>query len=254
MPHNKPYKRLWRPVKGYKNTGWIEVPPPPSIDYLLDDRFVDQREMRSMVTTAHLIIQDIYEVFNYIEPSDANLNTYSHRIYELLLRTSTEFESNCKAILSSNGYHTPSNFTIQHYFKITQFAKLSEYKVTFDRWSTNRIFQPFAAWNTGSYSVLPWYQAYNNVKHNRYSNFNQANMEHLMNAISGLLCILHAQYGENMADACFEGIYPSQESEAKVSTGTFEISTPTFPEADMYDFNWNDLKTDPTPILPFNFV
>lgn len=254
MPYNKPYKRLWRPVKGYKNTGWMEMPPLPSIDYLLDDRFVDQREMRSLVTTAHLIIQDLYELFNYIEPSNANLNTYSHRIYELLLRTSTEFEANCKAILLSNGYQTTGNLNIPHYFKITQFAKLSEYEVTFGRWNNNRVFKPFASWNSGTYSPLPWYQAYNNVKHNRYANFNQANLEHLMNAIAGLLCILYAQYGENMADACFEGISAIQESESKVSTGTFEMSTPTFPESDMYDFNWNYLKNDPSPILTYNFV
>ena len=75
-----------------------------------------------------------------------------------------------------------------------------------------------------------------------------------MNAIAGRLCILHAQYGKNMADACFEGLSEIQKSEAKVSTGTFKISTPTFQEADMYDFNWNSLKNDPDPVLTYNFT
>ena len=68
----------------------------PTQDYLGDERFACQAELESLITTAHLIVCDLYEVFDYVEPHDDNMDIYSHRIYELFLRTATEFESNCK--------------------------------------------------------------------------------------------------------------------------------------------------------------
>lgn len=57
---------------------------------------------------AFLLIQkDLINLFDYIEPSDQNLQTYSFRIHELLLRTCVEVEANFKAILRENGYSHP---------------------------------------------------------------------------------------------------------------------------------------------------
>ena len=83
MPIAKPFHRLWRPVKGYDPMSlvWQEEHPVSSLDYLGDERFACQAEMRSLVTTAKLILDDLYAVFNYIEPDDTNLDVFSHRIY-----------------------------------------------------------------------------------------------------------------------------------------------------------------------------
>lgn len=255
MGINKPYKRQWRPLKGYSslNEIWTTDEPTPKLDYLLDERFACQAEMDSLVTTAHLIIHDLYEMFNYIEPDDTNLTTFSHRMYELFLRTATEFESNCKGILEANGYSRSGNWNIIDYFKIASVAHLSEYKVIFKRWSTMRVFTPFIEWNSSSFASLTWYQHYNDVKHDRYKDFKKANLCNLMNAIAGLLCILHAQVGENMQSACFEGISMTQEDESKVVTGTFEITTPVYPDVEQYEFIWDNIKANPDPVQNYTF-
>lgn len=245
MPIPNPYHRIWRPLKGYSwdQVMWEEEKPARTLDYLSDNCFADQNEMNSLVTTARLIIRDLYEVFNYVEPDNAHFPVYSHRLYELLLRTSTEFEANCKGILDANGYARPGggNLNIQDYFKIEAATKLSGYVVTFDRWP-NHQFKPFASWNTGVFAPLLWYQGYNNVKHNRYVNFHNASLENVMNAIAGLLCILYAQIGENMDNACFEGAAIQQDSQDKVVNNTFTIFTPAFTDAEQYDFIWDDSK------------
>lgn len=234
---------------------WQEDHPVSSLDYLGDERFACQAEMRSLVTTAKLILDDLYAVFNYIEPDDTNLDVFSHRIYELFLRTATEFESNCKGILKSNGYAEAKNaINISNdYFKLASVARLSEYKVIFKRWSTSHVFTPFAEWNTATYAPLIWYQGYNSVKHNRYSNFKQANLENLMNALAGLLCILHAQYGERMAFCFVSGLSLSQDYQEKLEIEPFVIITPTFPDVEQYDFIWDVLKTDPDPVQNYTF-
>lgn len=111
MGITKPYCRLWRPLKGYGlfNRMFSDGEPAVTTEYLYDERFACQAEMESLVATAHLIVRDLYEIFDFVEPCDANVVAYSHRIYELFLRTATEFESNCKGILNANGDNiTPS--------------------------------------------------------------------------------------------------------------------------------------------------
>lgn len=256
MTLTKPYKRLWRPVKGYNAISllWEEPGQPKvSLDYLRSDLFVDQQEKQSYLTTTHLIIRDLYELFNYIQPHDNNLNVFSHRIYELLLRTATEFEANCKAILTANGYQAKGNFTIKDYFKIASAAKLSDYIVSFGRWETPHAFKPYELWNGTEYQPLPWYQAYNSVKHNRHNNFSCANLDNLMNAIAGLLCILHAQFGEDMAEVCFEQLTAIPNDQQKVKTSTFVIQAPVFKDKEMYEFIWEDIESNPNPVAEYSF-
>lgn len=256
MPIPNPYHRIWRPLKGYSWSQKIfeEDNPVRTLDYLSDNSFANQNEMNSLVTTARLIIRDLYEIFNYVEPDDANSSVFSHRLYELLLRACTEFEANCKGILDANGYARPGggNLTIQDYFKIEAATKLSEYVVTFDRWSGHQ-FKPFTSWNAGIFAPLPWYQGYNNVKHNRYVNFHNASLENVMNAIAGLLCILHAQVGEEMDNACFEGVATQQNSQDKVVNSTFTICAPAFSDAEMYDFIWDDSKGVKVAVQSYTF-
>lgn len=256
MSLTKPYKRLWRPLKGYEaiNFEWDgQEQHQVTLDYLKSDLFVNQQEKLSYLTTAHLIIRDLYELFNYIQPHNGNLKVFSHRIYELFLRTSTEFEANCKAILTANGYKETGNMNVKDYFKIAVAAKLSEYVVNFGRWETPQAFKPYESWNGTDYKPLKWYQEYNSVKHNRYKKFPYANLENLMNAIAGLLCILHAQFGADMAGVCFEQFSAIPTDQQKVETGTFVIQAPNFRDEEMYEFVWRDIASDSNPVMFYPF-
>jgi len=66
--------------------------------------------------------------------TDGNQNVYSHRLYEMLLRTCTEFENNCKGILKDNGY-VSQNLNIKDYYKINAASKLNEYEIKLNVWS-----------------------------------------------------------------------------------------------------------------------
>lgn len=141
-----------------------------------------------------LIQEDLIKIFNYIEPSDINSKTYSHRIHELLVRTCIEVEANFTAILKENKY--PGNakdWTMKDYRKIEQSHYLSHYEVSLPTWKgTSNIRMPFKQFSgTGS---VPWYKAYNNTKHDRHQNFEQANFESLVDAVSGLAVLMAAQF------------------------------------------------------------
>jgi hypothetical protein len=220
--------------------------------YVLDNRYANDK---SMLCRSYKILEsDLKKVFEYIEPSDDNLSTYSHRTYELLLRAATEFESNCKIILEANGYTMSTHLNITHYCKIDKAAKLSEYEVCLDIWRPQRkIIRPFQQWQSGH--SLSWYQAYNDVKHNRQINFNQANVDNLVQAVAGVYALLFAQFGVysfnpyqqiNMVEDNDCGSMFSGES-------VFSIIPPNWPDIEKYDFDWDTLKTQTHPFSTFTF-
>ena len=73
--------------------------------YVLHQNYADSPE--NFVRAFLLIQKDVLELFDYIEPSDTNLASHSHRIHELLLRTCVEIESNCTAILRDTLNYRP---------------------------------------------------------------------------------------------------------------------------------------------------
>lgn len=74
-----------------------------------------------------------------------------------------------------------------------------------------------------------------------------------MNAVAGLLCILHAQIGERMDPVCFEGIAVQQNTQDEVVNGTFTIKAPTFTDAEKYGFIWDDSKGVKVAVKDFIF-
>ena len=199
---------------------------------------------------ARLIIDDFERLFEYIEPHTNHENVFSHRIYELLLRTCTEVESCCKGILTANG-HGANN--MDDYRKIEQATHLSHYIIHYTNWFPSvYICQPFAGW--AAENPLPWYRAYNDVKHNRRQSFHLASIKNLLDAIGGLLCIIHAQIGNDVQMAFASNIYIQADGVEEVNVRSFKIEPYHVPEAERYDFVWNNLITDPNRFQRFLFV
>ena len=188
MTLDNPYKRIARPFD-MGHGSWIVG----SIDqlYLLNSNFATNRT--TAIRAYHAIEKDLLQVFDFIEPDDQNLNTFSTRLYEIFLRASTEFESNCKLILSDNGYTSNRDFNMGDYKKINQATRLSEYKIQLTIWANKpRFLEPLLPWSTGG--TLDWYQKYNTVKHNRSREFHLANLENTVEAVAALFIILFSQF------------------------------------------------------------
>lgn len=222
------------------------------LNYALDRRYANDR---NLLCRAYKILEsDVIKVFEYVEPSDVNKATYSHRIYELFLRAATEFESNCKRILEVNGYKITSRTNISDYFKINSATKLSEYKVYLNIWHPNeKKIQPFQEWNNSA--TLSWYQAYNKVKHNRQTEFNNASLENLINAVAGVYVILYAQFGVFSFNPYHEVNMVDDNENGSISSGEsiFSIIPPIWTDNEKYDFDWNTLKNQTNPYDKYKF-
>ena len=94
MSHPKPFHRNVRGFVPSPNSGYSQWA------YILDHDYAMSPEH---YTRAFIIIQgDLLKLFEYIEPADENLSTYSYRIHALLMRACIEVEAIFKAILKEN--------------------------------------------------------------------------------------------------------------------------------------------------------
>ncbi|HWJ28837.1 MAG TPA: hypothetical protein VNS32_19990 [Flavisolibacter sp.] len=248
MPLSKPYKRISRPLQ--LPYGYIDGNTPEDT-YIADNRYAPDRF--EIIRGYHILERDLIKLFEYIEPHDNNLNVFSHRTYELLLRASTEFELNCKKVLQANNYAKGGTWNIGDYFRINSAMKLSEYKVCINIWANNRKeFTPLAEWNNAS--SLCWYQAYNRVKHDRHGEFLNASLDNVLNAVSAVLCIVVAQFN---IYAFYEYQSPRfwfSGPEISSEDGLFSLKLPdTWTDHERYHFSWQAVSGGATPFSDFAF-
>jgi hypothetical protein len=201
-----------------------------------------------------LLQNDLERLFEYIEPGDDNLECYSFRVYELLLRACVEVEANCKAILRENGYRK-QRLTMDDYSKINTSHRLSSFEVKLPYWhGKQRTRKPFGSWACGN--KLIWYQAYNTAKHDSREGFKMATLKHAIDAVCGVLVLLSAQFATedfSLTDTLV-GDKPAEGFEHAIGN-YFVVRYPDdWPLAERYDLvDWHALegKDDPFQNFPY---
>lgn len=254
MAIDRPFHRTCRQFSDgtYDGSGrWI---------YLLHRRFAN--EPWHYVQAFLLLQKDLLALFDYIEPAESNLPTYSHRVQQLLMRTCVEIEANLTAILIENGYvkKGADNLTMRDYKLINNSHRLSSYEARLPLWrGPSRILRPFAPWGSKG-GTLPWYRAYNASKHDRHASFHLATFEALLDAICALAILLSAQF-------CVETFSPggkplmtrhygisAQDGMINAIGDYFRIKLPTdWPAEERYDFPWAELDALDDPFVNFDY-
>jgi hypothetical protein len=252
MGVSKPYRRTCRPFLG-------GAYGPGNVTYIRHPKFATTPPVQ-YVRAFEILQKDILELFEYIEPSDSNLRTYSYRIHELLMRVCIEVETNFKAILFDNSYAEKKNLDMQDYRKINATHRLSSFTVRLPVWQGKRnIRRPYVSWarhNSRHISSPSWYQAYNNSKHSRHVNFEQANFLNLTDATSGLVALLSSQFHD--CDFSSTDFVTGQKGRIdgfeKAIGGYFLVKFPgDWPKSKRYDFDWDLLKGQPDPFQNLTF-
>jgi hypothetical protein len=223
--------------------------------YVLHPRFA--REPEHFVRAFKIIQKDMFDIFDYVEPADTNSECYSYRVHALHMRTCIEVEANCKAILQENGYSKVGDWNMNDYRKLDKTHHLSTYEVRLPVWrGTQNVRRPFNDWSTGG--GLVWYQAYNHAKHDRHDQFPEANFRNLLDAVSGLVALLSAQFHTWDFPASSAGLStniggPPPGFETAIGD-YFHVRFPAdWSPLDQYDFDWRTLKSDPDPFENLNF-
>jgi hypothetical protein len=133
-----------------------------------------------------------------VEPNQANMQTYGHHNRNTLLLAAMEFENESKGVLNANGYipnASSGRWSTVDFVKVLGPLRLQEYKVDLAFYPQIGSRQPFQGWNAqASTQTLPWYDAYNAVKHDREHEFHRATLETAIDAVTACAIMLAAQY------------------------------------------------------------
>ncbi len=180
------YKHIWKPLMNVKIQDELNF---STIDLC--------RAKRDLA----ILIQKLQEILLYIEPSEEGLKAYSHKIKELLILACTEVENSFKY------YNLGNNQKTSDYIKILKVVDLTKYKISLVGYANPYKCCPFKNWNDAEPTKsLPWYDAYNNIKHNSSKNFNLATFENCLNAIAAKLILFAIRYSPmslyNEFDTC----------------------------------------------------
>lgn len=248
MPITSPYRRTVRPFAdgNYTEGGRSR--------YILHPKFAQSPD--KYVRAFLLLLKDVRELFDYVEPADKNLDTYSYRIHSLLLRASVEVEANCKAILKENGYRKTGNMNMNDYKKINESHHLSSYQVMIPYWDgTKNLRSPFLNWAKGG--SLSWYEAYNASKHDRHAEFTEATLRNLLDATCGLLVLLSAQFEtQDFSPSSTLLALDHGPPDGMISSigGFFRIKFPDdWPDELRYEFDWQLLKEETDPFQEIDY-
>lgn len=144
----------------------------------------------------YLILEERFEnSIRYVELSVDNFLTYSIDFVNQIQMIGSEIDVIMK---SMSGFCADDRKCIADYAtKI-----LADYSDIVNREVKVRdiLCKPFEGWNTAyAASSLPWWEAYNHVKHGRDDNFKEASLENVLNALMALY-LLEMLYFKKLAD------------------------------------------------------
>jgi hypothetical protein len=170
---------------------WREHAWPNASEYYL-------HEWNSAVLGAKNLFAGMKDVFRYVEPETRNMNVYGHEIRQLLVLACNEVEAQCKAVLRANNY--PSNRRQWNmkddYFKLAKPLRLDNWQAQLLQYPKLGWIRPFRQWSRTTFRSLPWYAAYNKVKHDRELEFAQASLRNLVEAMAAVYILVVAQFGQ----------------------------------------------------------
>lgn len=148
----------------------------------------------------HALIVQLEQVCRVIHPKIDNFSAYGHDLRNILLVACTEVEAQCKSILRTNGRKENEARSMTDYFLLNAAMKLDEYVVSLSYCPWLEPLKPFQGWLSDKPSQsLPWYNAYNQVKHDREAYFSQATLGNALSAVTACFVMLCAQYGRHFA-------------------------------------------------------
>jgi len=152
------------------------------------------------------IEKELIDLSNLIHVDDKQIEIYSVKIAELLLRTVVEVESISKTLYFQNGGTKPDDIGL---FFDTDCIDLLEKKWLLSKKQVyvsapnfyftlldNQVLTPLKKANKRGTSSSDWQKAYQAIKHNRVTSLPKANLKHLIRAMAALY-ILNLYYKDN---------------------------------------------------------
>ncbi len=178
------FQRLWRP--GIDGLQPVQSTLAPSAGALTQ-----------AAISLSLLLERLAALSQYVDLDERNLGVFSQQLRELLLLACIDVEVSFRAMFSLSVPETTedSRLTTGNYFRICEPFFLREYEVKLRHFPTLPGFRPFLAWDAARPTAsLPWFSAYNAIKHNREGALHRATLGACLNALAAAAILYCAQF------------------------------------------------------------
>lgn len=231
MPVSKPYNHIYRHGSNLVNAAFYDLYECP--------------EIQNHISSYEILKRDLRRIFEYVEPVEANVGVFSHRLFELLVRACTDVESLCRLVFSKNGIALGRKANIIRFSDLEGPMQLSDFVVYSRVASSLPDWRPFEFFRESARKKRspPWYQAYNAAKHNRVGAFFDASLANVLGAVGGVYVLLAAQVGP------FFDTKPVPASGGVRPTRMMIVhrAIPEWSEDERYEYSWSELKAVSEP-------
>jgi hypothetical protein len=156
--------------------------------------YENDRDLIAISKSQLLVLTDMLgSICQTVHPVEQNLGVFGHDIRNLLILAATEFEAQCRGVLTANGAVARNT---ADYVKLLRPMRLKDYKIAFTKFGWLDPIAPFESWEPSAPTQsLAWYDAYSATKHDREVNFSAATLRHCLSAMAGIVALLIAQFG-----------------------------------------------------------
>lgn len=178
------FQRLWRPgIDGLSSIQNTIAPSPAALT--------------QAAMSLSLLVDRLVNLSRYVELHERNLGVFSHEVRELLLLACIDVETSFRSIfsLSVAGTTEETRLSTADYFRICEPFYLREFEARLRHFPSLPNFRPFLEWDAARPTAsLPWFSAYNAIKHNREGSLDQATLGACLNALAAAAILYCAQF------------------------------------------------------------
>lgn len=139
-----------------------------------------------------LLERELVEALDYVELNLNNYATTSVRFSKLLLSIGSEVDNVFRECSALSGR---SDITYYHNCITSKYPTIINQQVQVK--DTTLVLKPYDGWNASQPSqTLKFWQKYNELKHDRVLNAQNASLENVLNALAGLFVILMYRFND----------------------------------------------------------
>nr|WP_113388021.1 MULTISPECIES: hypothetical protein [unclassified Ochrobactrum] len=140
-----------------------------------------------------MIEREFVRTLDFVSLSDEHAKVHSNEYAKLLLLAGSEGDNLMSIIASRVAGTSVTNVKKCQTVLCAHYSDFHTVEISIPR--NNQTVQPFAAWAKKE-NAPDWWIAYNHVKHNRHTNFREANQENCMKAIAALVVLNLYKFGD----------------------------------------------------------
>jgi hypothetical protein len=160
---------------------------------------VQQNELaKSYRRENQTIVDDIESCFDIASPSTSNFDVFGTQFEKIIYFSCVGVESLFNKVLADSGIDTDRTNTAT-FVKLKPLLRIDEYALSLVQYPWLPKLEPFFGWTDASPSTsLPWFDAYNSLKHSKATNQHRATMRNALSAAAAHYALSYAVFGNQM--------------------------------------------------------